>query len=50
MYMYVMGSSLGGVGPVRGLKGGGRGGLCEECARPPKQPRMVRTFLKVHAA
>jgi hypothetical protein len=25
--------SLGGVGPVRGLRGGGRGGWCEEWAR-----------------
>jgi hypothetical protein len=55
------------VGPVRGLRGGGRRGWCEEwptpsgpgaartillfhtiSARPPKQPRMVGTFLKVH--
>ena len=28
-----LGSSLGGVGPVRGLRGGGRGGWCEEWAR-----------------
>ena len=57
-----LGSSLGGVGPVRGLRGGGRGGGVMSgpgaartillfhtiSARPPKQPRMVRTFLKVH--
>ena len=31
--LYILGSSLGGVGPVRGLRGGGRGGWCEEWAR-----------------
>ena len=60
--LFILGSNLGGVGPVRGLRGGGRGGWCEEwpgaartillfhiiSARPFKQPRMVRTFLKVH--
>ena len=75
--LFILGSSLVGVGPVRGLRGGGRGGWCEVMmmsficsfrnknesgpgaartillfhtinARPPKQPRMVRTFLKVH--
>jgi hypothetical protein len=54
--------SYGGVGPVRGLRGGGRRGWCEEWAgeartilllhivsvRPSKQPLMVRTFLKVY--
>ena len=29
----ILGSSLGGIGPVRGLRGGGRGGWCEEWAR-----------------
>jgi hypothetical protein len=47
---------------VRGLRGGGRRGWCEEWARrartilllhiisvrPAKQPLMVRTFLKVY--
>jgi hypothetical protein len=28
----ILGLSLGGVGPVRGLRGGGRGGWCEEWA------------------
>ena len=28
--LFVLGSSLGGVGQVRGLRGGGRGGWCEE--------------------
>jgi hypothetical protein len=51
-----------GVGPERGLRGGGRRGWCEEWARrtrtilllhiisvrPSKQPLMVRTFLKVY--
>jgi hypothetical protein len=31
--LFILGSSLGGVGPVRGLWGGGRGGWCEEWAR-----------------
>ena len=31
--LFILGSSLGGVGPVRGLRGGGRGGWCEEWAR-----------------
>jgi hypothetical protein len=30
---FILGSSLGGGGPVRGLRGGGRGGWCEEQAR-----------------
>jgi hypothetical protein len=30
---FILGSSLVGVGPVRGLRGGGRGGWCEEWAR-----------------
>jgi hypothetical protein len=31
--LFILGSSLGGVGQVRGLRGGGRGGWCEEWAR-----------------
>jgi hypothetical protein len=31
--LFILGSNLGGVGPVRGLQGGGRGGWCEEWAR-----------------
>jgi hypothetical protein len=31
--LFILGSSLGGVGPVRGLRGGGRRGWCEEWAR-----------------
>ena len=31
--LFILGSSLGGVGPVRGLRGGGRGGGCEEWAK-----------------
>jgi hypothetical protein len=31
--LFILGSSLGGVGSVRGLRGGGRGGWCEEWAR-----------------
>ena len=31
--LFILGSSLGGGGPVRGLRGGGRRGLCEEWAR-----------------
>jgi hypothetical protein len=31
--LFILGSNLGGVGPVRGLRGGGRGGWCEEWAR-----------------
>jgi hypothetical protein len=31
--LFILGSSLGGVGPVRDLRGGGRGGWCEEWAR-----------------
>ncbi len=31
--LFILGSSLGGVGPVRGLRGGGRGGWCEEWSR-----------------
>ncbi len=31
--LFSLGSSLGGVGQVRGLRGGGRGGWCEEWAR-----------------
>ena len=48
--LFILGSSLGRVGPVRGLRGGGRGGWCGPgaartillfriiSARPPKQP------------
>ncbi len=60
--LFILGSSLGGVGQVRGLRGeeeegGVRSGPGSArtillfhtiSARPPKQPRMVRTFLKVH--
>jgi hypothetical protein len=31
--LFILGSNLGGVGPVRGLRGRGRGGWCEEWAR-----------------
>ena len=31
--LFILGSSLGGVGPVRGLRGGERRGGCEEWAR-----------------
>jgi hypothetical protein len=31
--LFILGSNLGGVGPVRGLRGGGRGRWCEEWAR-----------------
>ena len=31
--LFILGSSLGGGGPVRGLWGGGRRGWCEEWAR-----------------
>jgi len=31
--LFILGSSLGGVGPVRGLRGGGRRGWCKEWAR-----------------
>ncbi len=31
--LFILGSNLGGVGPDRGLRGGGRGGWCEEWAR-----------------
>jgi hypothetical protein len=31
--LFILGSNLGGVGPVRGLRGGARGGWCEEWAR-----------------
>jgi hypothetical protein len=60
--LFILGSNLGGVGPVRGLLGGGRRvgvrsgpGAARtillfhiSSARPSKQPRMVRAFLKVH--
>jgi hypothetical protein len=52
--VFILGSNLGGVGPVRGLWGGGRGGWCEEWARSGKNhptvssPLMVRTFQKVY--
>jgi hypothetical protein len=64
--LFILGSNLGGVGPVRGLlppfggeeEGGGvRSGpgaartillFHTISVRPPKQPRMVGTFLKVH--
>ena len=31
--LFILRSRLGGVGPVRGLRGGERGEWCEECAR-----------------
>jgi hypothetical protein len=31
--LFILGSNLGGGGQVRGLRGGGRGGWCEEWAR-----------------
>jgi hypothetical protein len=31
--LFILGSNLGEVGPVRSLRGGGRGGWCEEWAR-----------------
>jgi len=62
--LFILGSNLGGVGPERGLRGGGRrgqGGVRSRpgaartillshiiSARPSKQPLMVRTFLKVY--
>jgi hypothetical protein len=60
--LFILGSSLGGVGPVRGLRGEEEGGGVRSgpgaartillfhtiSARPPKQTRMVGTFLKVH--
>jgi hypothetical protein len=56
--LFILGSSLGGVGPggeeeeggVRSGPGAARTILLVHTisARPPKQPRMVRTFLKVH--
>ncbi len=65
--LFIPGSNLGGVGPVKGLRGctGGEeegGGVRSGpgaartillfhiiSTRPSNQPRMVRTFLKVHA-
>ncbi len=58
----LLGSNLGGVGPERGLRGGGRRGGVKSrpgsartillshiiSARPSKQSLMVRTFLKVY--
>jgi hypothetical protein len=60
--LFILASNLGGGGPERGLRGGGRRGWCEEwarsgydhptfhiiSARPSKQPLMVRTFPKVY--
>ena len=60
--LFILGSSLGGVGPVRVFGGEEEGGGVRSgpgaartilifhiiSARPPKQPRMVCTFLKVH--
>jgi hypothetical protein len=46
----IAGWSYGGVGPERGLRGGGRRGILLLhiiSVRPSKQPLMVRTFLKV---
>ena len=36
-FHFILGSNLGGVGPVRGLRGEGRGGWCEELAADPAQ-------------
>jgi hypothetical protein len=33
LFKFILGSNLGGVGPVRGLRGGGRGGGGEEWSR-----------------
>ncbi len=59
--LFILGSNLGGVGPERGLRGGGRGGVRSGpgaartillfhiiSARPSKQPLRARTFLKVY--
>ena len=60
--LFILGSNLGGVGPERGLRGEKEGvGVRSKpgaartislfhiiSARPSKQPRMVRTFLKVY--
>jgi hypothetical protein len=60
--LFILGSNLGGVGLKRGLRGGGRRGGVRSgpgaartillfhiiSVRPSKQPRMVRTFLKVY--
>ena len=60
--LFILGSSLGGVGPVRGRRGGRKkGGVRSEpgaartilllhiiSVRPSKQTLMVRTFLKVY--
>ena len=60
--LFILGSTLGGVGPVGGLRGEEEGGGVRSgpgeartillfhiiSATPPKQPSMVRTFLKVH--
>jgi hypothetical protein len=62
VWVPIAGWSLGEVGPDRCLRGGGRRGGVRSVpgeartilllhiisARPSKQPRMVRTFLKVH--
>ena len=60
--LFILGSNFGGVGPERGLRGEEEGGGVRSgpgvartilllhiiSARPSKQPRMVRTFLKVY--
>jgi hypothetical protein len=60
--LFILGSNLGGVGPVGVFGGEEEGGGVRRgagaartillfhimSARPSKQPRMVRTFLKVH--
>jgi hypothetical protein len=60
--LFILESNLGGGGPVRGLRGEEEGGGVRSgpgaartillfhtiSARPPKQTRMVGTFLKVH--
>jgi hypothetical protein len=60
--LFILGSNLGGVGPERGLRGGGEGGGVRSgpgaastillfhtiSARPSQQPLMAPTFLKVY--
>ena len=41
--LFILGSNLGGVGPDRGLRGGGRRGWCEEY-----RPGAARTILLFH--
>jgi hypothetical protein len=56
--LFILGSRLGGVGPVRGLRGGGRGGWCEESldlwrgyfAEPQSPTGPEKLFKEVTAA